>query len=163
MLVQALVQLDEQIRQILTTRDPEKIKVAIKKILEDAATRPGRASKLQAAYILERMSELAQDMCSEDPEFDDKFMDISRWIEKGLVYTNYLIDPETKGKYLATFDQTIIKAKVPDPKDPKAAEEREKRAGALLDDWNRRVTKIREQAPASRRPGSNLIIPGSSF
>jgi hypothetical protein len=162
MQVQKLVQLDEDLRKIMLSSGADKIRDFIKGLLEEASKTPGRHTKLRVTYILERMSEISQDLCEDDAEFYKRYADISKWIDRGLQYTAYLVDPESKGKFLAQFDQTVIQAKVPDPKDPKAAKEREERAGLILDRWNQKVAQMRQN---SDRPagGGNLIIPGSSY
>jgi hypothetical protein len=161
MLVQTLVQVDEDLRKVLLSFNADKIRDFIKGLLEEASKTPGRHTKLRVTYILERMSEVSQDLCEEDPEFYKRYAEISKWIDRGLQYTAYLVDPESKGKFLAQFDQTVIQAKVPDPKDPKAAKEREERAGLILDRWTQKLTQLRQtDRPAG---GGNLIIPGSSY
>lgn len=161
MLVQTLVRIDEDLRKILLEADAEKVRDLVRDLLEEASKTPGRHTKLRVTYILERMSEVSQDLCSEDPRFYQRYADISKWIDRGLQYTAYLVDPESKGKFLAQFDQTMIQAKVPDPKDPKVAKEREERAGLILDRWNQRVKQLRQDG--DRPAGGNIIIPGSSY
>ena len=67
--LESLVEMDNLFRQILLDYRPEAkqegevgFKQLIIGLLEEAARDPGRASKLRVMYLLERLSEVSQDL-----------------------------------------------------------------------------------------------------
>jgi hypothetical protein len=152
-----LIRVDADIRRILLQADSDSIKGSIRELLAEAVKDPGRRAKLLVTYILERAAELANDLYNEEDGFFKKFDDCMKWIDRGLKHAAYLANPESAGRFLEAFDQTVIRVHLEDPKDPKIAEERREKVKDIRGRWDQAV----EDAKRPRPGGGNVIVPGS--
>lgn len=141
--VQTLKDIDEHLTQMLIKSSESELQDYILEALQHAGTEPGRGAKLRTVYLLERLAELVADLVQDQVNVrrnQDGFM---RWIDRGLSAAAYLTDPDTQGKWLASFDQTIIQVDVPDAKDPETIKQRHQEARELNDRWSGALHDLR--------------------
>jgi hypothetical protein len=164
---QVLTEIDERLTTMLLGKDELELQADILELLSNAAKNPGRAAKLHTTYILERLAELVTDLKEDNAHVRLHEEGFLRWIDRGLTYTAYLTDPDSQGRWLESFDQTLIRANVPDPKDPEEVKQRREEAAELQQKWQEAMTKMPKQKPGGlrseasepRRPGGdNLIV-----
>jgi hypothetical protein len=156
-----LSRLDQELDGILRRRNTDEVREWIKKLLAEGAKKPGRDVKLHATYILERMAELAKDLEeSGEDDFWKRAPDVVRWIDRGLTHVAYLVDPDSEGKFLASFEQTTVAAQILNPKDPVELRRRKEQSEALGEEWDRAL-KRQPGATEPRRKGVNIVLPDS--
>lgn len=134
--VQTLKDIDEHLMQLLMESSESDLQDYILEALQHAGKEPGRGAKLRTVYMLERLAELVADLAQDQVNVRRNQGGFMRWIDKGLSTAAYLTDPDTQGKWLATFDQTIVQVDVPDAKDPEAIKQRHQEARELNDRWS---------------------------
>jgi hypothetical protein len=135
-LYQILVDVDTKLESILIGCTPDDIRKSVLDILKTAAATPGRPSKLRATFLLERMAEIAQDLNDSGSHGFYKIYDeVMLWVDMGATKVAYLVNPEAKGNFLASFDQNPRSINVRNPKDPAVATKREEDIANLLSRW----------------------------
>jgi len=149
--LEILNRLDQDLTDILRRYTADDVKKYVTDLLEEAEKNPGRAAKFRSTYIFERMAEITSDMADagEDGIYE-KLNDVMRWIDAGLMSTAKLLNPESRGQWVANFEQTVVKVRFSNPKDPKQVEAREARAKQVSADLDRMLT----------RTGGSIIVPG---
>jgi len=161
-----LIEIDEQLSAMLLESTELELQASVLELLRSAAKDPGRSAKLHVTYIMERMVELLQDLKEDNAHVRRNEEGLMRWIDQGLIYAAYLTDPDSQGRWLESFDQTLMRAKVPDMKDPEAVKQRRQEAAELQQKWSEALASLpkqrqdpRSQAREPRKPGGdNLII-----
>ena len=158
-----LQNLDTELNGILQRRNTDEIREWVKKLLKDGAGEPGRAAKMQTTYIFERMAELAKDLEeSGEGDFWKRAPDVIRWIDRGLIHVAYLVDPDSEGRFLASFEQMTVHAQVLNPKDPAEMRRRKAQSEALGDQWGKAVkNNTGATEPSRKKGGVNIILPDS--
>jgi hypothetical protein len=156
---ESLIEIDSYLAALLREKDEGGLQKYIIDLLTSASRRPGRSAKLHVTYLMERMAELVKDLIEDSnvAANEDGFL---RWIDRGLIYATYLTDPDSQGRWIKSFDQTLIKAKVLNPKDPEAAKLRQKEAAELSRKWQEAIMVVPKdvQAQEPRRSSGNRII-----
>jgi hypothetical protein len=161
-----LVEIDEQLSALLLERTVTELQADVLELLTNAAKTPGRAAKLHVTYIMERLAELVADLKEDNAHVRLHEEGFLRWIDRGLTYAAYLTDPDSQGKWLESFDQTLTRASIPDPRDPAEVQQRREEAAELNQKWQQALAGMpkvrpstRSQATEPRKPGGdNLII-----
>ena len=108
-----LAEADRVLEQALRDKSPDEVRVFVRDLLKEAKGHSGRTVKFYADYLLGRMAEIARDLVEdEDSGMADKFMAVMGWIDRGIMHTAYLVNPDSEGRFLEVFDQTILKVGV---------------------------------------------------
>lgn len=159
-LIKDLRSVDTHIRGIILSSSESEVQEFVLGLLTTANEEPGRAAKFQVVYLLERMAEIIQDLKETVEAVQDKEEGMMRWVDRGLSYASYLVEPGSQGKWLPMFDQTLTVAHVPNPKDPAAVSRRASEAAKLSTNWNRTLVGLRQehQVKEPSRPAQNLIV-----
>lgn len=154
-----LASLDEELKKTLLSPDSGGAQVVVKKILEDVAKRAGRVAKLHATYLFERMADIVHDMEDAGDVTSSVAAVMFRWIDSGLSHAAFMVNPDSVGRYLESFDQIVVPVTVPLLKDPEDVRRRKEMATTLQDRFEEALNK----KPAIREPKitGNIIIPGS--
>lgn len=164
-----LAAIDGYLGGLLLDSSVQDVQAFILDLLQRASEHPGRGAKLRVTYVMERMAELVKDLKEEHAKVRQKDEGFMRWIDRGLVYAAYLADPDSQGRWLESFDQTLMSTQIPDPKDPDEARRRRDEAAELQRKWTQTLAKMpaqrrgdRNSATEPRRPGrgggDNLIV-----
>lgn len=152
-IINKIKEIDDELRAALLAMDAESAPGIIKGALLRAAEQGGRGAKLRMVYVMERMAEIARDLRDDGVEdFHERYVDIIDWIDTGLDHAAKLVNADSKGKWIANFDQTIVRAKVRNPKDPKEVAARRERAKATRDKFAAMRANMNE---------GSIIVPGS--
>lgn len=153
-----LVEVDTTLEQVLRTQSAEEIRLFVRGVLEEATARPGRTSKLHADFLLSRMADIARDLLeAPDTGMGARYMAVMGWIDRGITHTAYLANPDSSGRFLEAFDQTVVRVGVPDPKDPSIRREREEKAKELKGRFEAARSEIQTRGP---KKGGLIITPG---
>ena len=163
---QVLIEIDSQLSGLLRKGSVAEVQGYVLELLTKASKFPGRTAKLHVTYIMERMAELVNDLKADVVQVRRNEEALLRWIDKGLLCAAYLVDPDSQGKWLESFDQTLVSANVPDMKDPAAVRQRQEEAAELQQKWSQTLATMpkprvdpRSRASEPRRAGGdNLII-----
>lgn len=110
--------IDTLLHQVLQNITPDAATKEILALLRAGATKPGRASKLQVTYILERCAEAIhdiRDVCI-DAQTETRLNAVMDVIDEGLGTAASLVDPSSDGKWLGKFDQTCVTHRIAGPK-----------------------------------------------
>jgi len=110
--------IDHVLHQTINHITPEAASKEIVALLRAGIAKPGRASKLQATYILERCAEAVHDIRDAclDPKEETRLDMVMDLVDQGISAAANLVDPTSDGKWLAKFDQTVVPFRVPGPK-----------------------------------------------
>lgn len=159
-----LTEIDHDLKLLLGEKEPDEVKQFIVDLLEASADQPGRAAKIRASYVLERMADVTFDLQDSKAGFFEKFDDVMKWIDQGLTHVAYLADPESKGMFLKAFETSVTTTVPVSPRDRAAQEAKRDQIKDILGRWDEAVrsgaTEPRRTKPKGGS-GGNIILPGA--
>lgn len=168
--LEGLEEADQLMRESLTDTGTDALIKELLALMAHAAKEPGRAAKLRATYIIERLMEIAQDIRDGgNLPFIRRYSDVMQWLDKAAIYAAKLANPDTAGRYVEVFDQTEVAIPIYNPKDPSQIKEREKAAtimqgrfNSFLADRSNKGSSEPRRASQGRasQAGRNIIVPG---